>query len=200
MKSYYIYKAARRIFWKISAISDKIRTFIIFWGNNVHYQDFTTNGVPYIMVSNSGKCSIGRHFAMNNKLSGGAVRRSNFFVAKGAEIIIGDHVGISATTLGSCKKIAIGNHVVIGTGVCIFDSDFHALDPSVRAGDADDTKKVMKKVVIEDHVFIGAYSIILKGVTIGKNSIVGAGSVVRESIPPNQIWAGNPAKFIIDIF
>lgn len=51
-------------------------------------------------------------------------------------------------------------------------------------------------VVIEDNVFIGARSIILKGVTIGENSIVGAGSVVTRSIPSNQIWGGNPAKFI----
>jgi len=200
MKSYYIYKAFRRIFWKITTIIDKLRTFIIFWGNNVHYHDFTTNGIPYIVVSNSGKCSIGRHFTMNNKLSSGAVRRCNFFVGLGAELIIGDHVGISAMTIGSCKKIVIGNHVIIGIGVCIFDSDFHSLDPNLRANDINDSKKAMKKVIIEDNVFIGAYSIILKGVTIGKNSIVGAGSVVRESIPPNQIWAGNPAKFIIEIF
>jgi len=200
MKSYYLYKVVRRIFWKINAITDKILTSIVFWGNNVRHHDFTTNGVPHIVVSNDGKCSIGNHFAMNNKLSGGAVRRCNFFVAKGAEIIIGDHVGISGATIGSCQKIVIGNHVVIGTGVCIFDSDFHALDPNVRAGDSGNTKMAMKKVVIEDHTFIGAYSIILKGVKIGKNSIVGAGSVVRTSIPPNQIWAGNPAKFIIEIF
>ena len=200
MKLYYIYKAFRRIFWEIAAITDKIRTSIIFWGNNVYHHDFNANGVPYIMVSNGGKCSIGHHFAMNNKLSGGAVRRCNFFVGNGAELTIGDHVGISATTIGACKKVAIGNHVVLGTGVCIFDSDFHSLDPNVRAYDADDSKKATKRVIIEDHAFIGAYSIILKGVKIGKNSIVGAGSVVRESIPPNQIWAGNPAKFIIEIF
>lgn len=51
-------------------------------------------------------------------------------------------------------------------------------------------------MVIEDNVFIGARCIILKGVTIGENSIVGAGSVVTKSIPANEIWAGNPAKFI----
>ena len=51
-------------------------------------------------------------------------------------------------------------------------------------------------VIIEDTVFIGAKCIILKGVTIGQNSIVGAGSVVTKSIPADEIWGGNPAKFI----
>jgi acetyltransferase-like isoleucine patch superfamily enzyme len=60
-----------------------------------------------------------------------------------------------------------------------------------------DKKHAVKlKVIIEDNVFIGAHSTILKGVTIGKNSVIGACSVVTKNIPPNEIWAGNPAKFI----
>ena len=51
-------------------------------------------------------------------------------------------------------------------------------------------------MIIEDNVFIGAHSTILKGVRISKNSIVGACSVVSKNIPPNEIWAGNPIKFI----
>jgi acetyltransferase-like isoleucine patch superfamily enzyme len=53
-----------------------------------------------------------------------------------------------------------------------------------------------KPVIIEDNVFIGACAIILKGVTIGKNSIIGAGSVVVSNVPKNVIVAGNPAKVI----
>lgn len=51
-------------------------------------------------------------------------------------------------------------------------------------------------MVINDNVFIGARCIILKGVTIGSKSIIGAGSVVTKNIPEGEIWAGNPAKFI----
>lgn len=59
--------------------------------------------------------------------------------------------------------------------------------------------KKMAKVTIEHDAFIGAGCIILKGVTIGACSIVGAGSVVTKNVPANQIWAGNPAKFIRNI-
>ena len=54
-------------------------------------------------------------------------------------------------------------------------------------------------ITIGNDVFIGAKSIILKGVTIGENSVIGAGSIVTKSVPANQIWAGNPAKFIKNI-
>jgi acetyltransferase-like isoleucine patch superfamily enzyme len=53
-----------------------------------------------------------------------------------------------------------------------------------------------KPVTIEDGAFIGGDVIILKGVVIGENSVIGAGSVVAKSVPPGEIWAGNPAKFI----
>ena len=54
-------------------------------------------------------------------------------------------------------------------------------------------------IIIEDDVFIGAHTTILKGVTIGNKSIIGAGSVVSRSIPPGEIWAGNPIKRIREI-
>jgi acetyltransferase-like isoleucine patch superfamily enzyme len=59
--------------------------------------------------------------------------------------------------------------------------------------------KAKAPVVIKDNAFKGAYSIVLKGVIIGENSIIGAGLVVTKSVPNNQIWAGSPAKFIREI-
>ncbi len=84
---------------------------------------------------------------------------------------------------------------MIGGGTCIYDTDFHPLTTADRLNDNDE-KIVSAAVIIEQNVFIGANCTILKGVTIGKNSIVGACSVVAKKIPPNEIWAGNPAKFI----
>jgi acetyltransferase-like isoleucine patch superfamily enzyme len=93
------------------------------------------------------------------------------------------------------KKIQIGNHVFIGGSVKIYDNDFHSLDSDIRES-SHDTDVGSKPIEIKNHAFIGAHSIILKGVTIGEYSIVGAGSVVTKSIPDREIWAGNPAHFI----
>ena len=198
MKAYYLFKGLRRLFQKISEIFCTFWTYILFWGNCVSYQKFQTSGIPYVSVAIGGKCTIGNHFRMlNGIIPTGSARRCVFFVDKGAVLEIGEHVGITQTAIVCMKKISIGNHVKIGGGVCIYDSDFHSLDPVLRMNDQTDfANTVSKEVVIEDNVFIGGNSLILKGVTIGKNSIIGAGSVVTKSVPANQIWAGNPAKFV----
>jgi len=63
----------------------------------------------------------------------------------------------------------------------------------------DNSQVAREKVHIMKNVFIGAHSTILKGVNIGENSIIGSGSVVTKSVPSNEIWGGNPAKFIRNI-
>ena len=136
---------------------------------------------------------------MNNGVRGnpiGCYQRCTFFVAPGAELNIGDNVGLSQAALVCHLRIDIGNDVKIGGGVCIYDTDFHSLDPELRKSGDDIRHKAKKPVIIHDNVFIGAHSIILKGVEIGENSIVGAGSVVTKPIPASEVWAGNPARFI----
>ena len=119
-------------------------------------------------------------------------------------IEIGDHVGMSSPCLWAKERITIGNFVNIGGDCIIMDSDAHNLDWRIR----DSQKMVSPKVsldnqtakcapiVIEDHVLIGARSIILKGVTIGHGAVIGAGSVVVKDVPANCIAAGNPCKVI----
>ncbi|WP_209402387.1 acyltransferase [Pseudozobellia sp. WGM2] len=197
-----IYKAIRKIILSVQSLGNKIVTFIILKGNNVSFSNFSTNGVPYIMVARGGKMSLANDFSMNNGIKGnpiGCYDKCTFFVDKGAVLHIGEQVGMSQSALICHQSITIGNHVKIGGGVKIYDTDFHSLDPKIRASKEDLKHKVKAPVVIKDHAFIGAFSIILKGVTIGENSVVGAGSVVTKSIPDNQIWAGNPAKFIKEI-
>ncbi|WP_456379219.1 acyltransferase [Lutibacter sp.] len=137
---------------------------------------------------------------MNNTILSNPIGRSYkclFAIRDQATLRIGNNVGMSGTTIVCRKEIEIGNNVKIGGNVCIYDTDFHSLNPKERAHSENDkagTKS--KKLTIKNNVFIGAHSTILKGVTIGENSIVGAGSLVAKNIPANEIWGGNPAKFI----
>lgn len=197
-----LYKILRRVIGILIRPINHLITSIILCGNGVSYKNIKVSGIPYIMVARGGKFVIGNNFAMNNGIKGnpiGSYRRCTFFVDRNATLTIGDDVGISQTALICHKSITIGNYVKIGGGVSIYDTDFHSLDPEIRKSKDDIKYRAEKPVVIKDNVFIGAHSIILKGVTIGENSIIGAGSVVTKSVPDNQIWAGNPAKFIRNI-
>lgn len=89
-------------------------------------------------------------------------------------------------------EVIIEDYVLIGAGVKIYDTDFHPLQAKYRYG----KEKSNEYVKIKKGAFIGADSTILKGSVIGENSVVGAASVVAGIIPDNEIWAGNPARFI----
>ena len=118
-------------------------------------------------------------------------------VGKNGTLIIGNNVGMTSITLWCNDAISIGNNVKVGAMTIITDNDAHSLNPVLRADPKTDAINAKHApVVIKDNAFIGAMCFIGKGVTIGENSIVGAGSVVTKDIPDNEIWAGNPVKFI----
>ncbi len=125
----------------------------------------------------------------------GLYQRTIIVARYGGKITIGSGCGISGSTIYAMKEITIGNDVLIGGNCKIIDNDFHPLLASKRI---DQQVKDIKKrpIVIGDGCFIGANSIILKGTTLGRNCVVGAGSVVSGSFPDNVIIAGNPAKVI----
>lgn len=180
-------------------ICSKLATKIKFAANGVKYSSFRTNGVPKVFVGKNATFLIGKNFGMNNGINGnpiGCYEKCTFYVYSGCSLIIGDNVGLSQCALISYNKVIIGDNVKIGGGSLIFTTDFHSIDPTTRASIEDLKHRKCAPVIIEDNAFIGARSLILKGVTIGKNSIVAAGSVVTKSVPDNEIWGGNPAKFI----
>lgn len=111
------------------------------------------------------------------------------------KIRIGSGTGISNSAIIAHELVEIGKEVRIGGSTHIYDTDFHSLNKTIRVSAHDDDVQI-KPVHIGDYVFIGAGCTILKGVTIGEGSIIGASSVVTKNIPPNEIWAGNPARFI----
>ncbi len=112
----------------------------------------------------------------------------------GAVIQIGDDCGLTGTTLVAADRIEIGHRVLIGANTTIVDTDFHPLTPEGRRADINAGRH--RPVVIHDDAFIGMNCLILKGVTIGARSVVGAGSVVSRDVPPGCIVAGNPAVVV----
>ena len=150
-----------------------------------------------IYVMGGGNISIGDDFYFS---SGNAVNpissnlRGSLYVEDGAQLTIGNHVGMSSTRIWVSQAITIGNHVNVGGGTLITDTDAHPLDWEDRRNN---TGQVLSApVIIEDDVWIGAQCIILKGVTIGARTVIGAGSVVTHSIPADCIAAGNPCKVL----
>ena len=120
--------------------------------------------------------------------------QADVYVEPGATLTIGNNVGMSSTRLWIHESARIGNNVKIGGCVLITDTDAHPMDYMARRSSNEGTKSA--PVVIEDDVWIGAHCIILKGVTIGARSIIGAGSVVTKSIPADCVAAGNPCRVI----
>lgn len=173
--------------------------YLIFYVNGVNNKSFRSLGIPYIHKSLKATISIGSNFRMNNgsKYSDSGLNgKCRIEVRDTAVLFIGDNVGMSDTTITCHEKIIIGNNVIIGVGSQIRDTDNHSLNPIDRLVGLDWKNKKTAPILINDNVFIGANSFILKGVIIGANSILGAGSVLTKNVPENEIWAGNPAKFI----
>lgn len=109
------------------------------------------------------------------------------------------------TYIGAMESITIGNDVIISSDVRIFDNNNHPTSPKMRRemshsdfyGDLWTWKHAEHKpVTICDNVWIGEYAAILKGVTVGKGSIVASHSVVTKDVPEYSIVAGNPAKVV----
>lgn len=126
----------------------------------------------------------------------GIYQRTIIVARHGGRIQIGENTGISGSTVYSMQRIDIGKNVLIGGNCKIIDNDFHPLSVEKRVvgQKVEDIKK--SPIIIGDGCFIGVNSIILKGTVLGKNCVVGAGSVVSGHFPDNVIIAGNPAKIV----
>ncbi|WP_317173473.1 acyltransferase [Echinicola arenosa] len=193
-----IFKKVIKSFWP-PFILDKI--FNVFHIRGNEYLEYPViRGRIYIR--NKGTLYFGRKNIFNcgrNNIIGGD-EKFNIIVSENAKLKFGDNVGVSNSTFICRKSISIGNNVLIGGGCKFYDTDFHSLDFENRMSpylnNIPDRTVKNRGINIEDGVWIGGHCIILKGVTIGERSVIGAGSVVSKNIPKNEVWAGNPAKFI----
>jgi acetyltransferase-like isoleucine patch superfamily enzyme len=147
-----------------------------------------------------GQCDFGNNiiFTSSRKSNmAGINKKCSICVLPHAKLSIGENTGFSGVSIFCASSIQIGKFCNFGVNTFIWDTDFHSLDYKERRIKKEKIK--VKPIVIGNDVFIGANTFILKGVTIGNNAIIGAGSVVTKDIPANQIWAGNPVKYIRDI-
>lgn len=142
-------------------------------------------GSGSILISSSLRCSS---FALSHRI------RLRVITSSGA-IRIGENVSMNGASITSrSKPIVLENDVMLGPNVAIADADFHEVWPPaarVKPGMQFDDG-----VVIKQRAWIGAKAVILKGVTVGENAVVAAGSIVTKDVPPNSMVAGNPARVI----
>ena len=149
------------------------------------------NGFPTIRRKGSGKLIIGDGVTLNTTRWSNALNTGgsmNLCVENGATLEFKRGCGVSASQIIANIGIEIGEDALIGAGCLLCDSDMH----EVPLGSGKPT--AMAPIKIGNNVFVGARSIILKGVTIGDGAVIGAGSVVAGDVPAHSISGGNPAK------
>lgn len=122
-----------------------------------------------------------------------SVNQSKLFVEEGAKLIVGRNSRINGAHISASTEVRIGENVRIAPYVIIIDDDYHDVQDHFGA----QGKK--SPIVIEDNVWIAMSAKILKGVTVGKGSVIATSAVVTKDVPPFSIVAGVPAKVIKQI-
>ena len=168
----------------------------------VFHKGVTFYGMPIISMRHGSTVSIGENVAMvsHSAFTALGVARPCILrtLTPQATISIGKNTGLSGAVICAASSVFIGNECLFGADVMVADTDFHPLEPKNRRF-ADLAAVRAERVEIGDNVFIGARCIILKGVTIGANSVIGAGSLVVSDIPSGVVAAGVPARVLRQI-
>lgn len=145
--------------------------------------------LPKLMVTWPNQVSLGTNCILEH----GVYFKFDGIWSVGPSIIIDDEVFIGAyCEFNISEGIKIGKKAMIASGCKFIDHDHGtSIDRSMN-----EQKPIVKPIIIEEEVWVGVNCVILKGVTIGKGAVVGAGSLVLKNIGKNEIWGGVPAVFI----
>ena len=157
-------------------------------------------GLPFVARVAGSRIALGTRVALCSSTRANPLGVNHRIVlrtlAPGSEIVIGDDTGLSGASICAARSVTIGQCCLLGANVTVTDYDFHALGPANRRYTTERDAIGCAPVVIEDNVWLGLNVIVLKGVHIGANSVVAAGSVVTGSLPANCVAGGVPAKVL----
>lgn len=170
------------------------------WGEGFYCE--TAQIFRFLKSKNADAVVLGNHVSCYAGVS--------FAIGVNGRCKVGDYTLLNGALLMAEESIEIGSYCLVSWNVGIADSDFHPIDPALRRIDAvacapyanprpERPKIGTKPVKIGDNVWIGMNAVILKGVTIGDNSVVAAGSVVSKDVPANVVVAGNPAVIVKEL-
>jgi acetyltransferase-like isoleucine patch superfamily enzyme len=166
------------------------------WG-----QDWRFYGVPIIQKHRRSSMRFGSYFSLRSSVRSNPLGPNHPVILctwqAGAVLEIGSDFAMTAGTICAAQSIIIGDRVAIGANSTVVDTDFHPLSPESRRLHPQDART--EPIVIEDDVFVGMNCLVLKGVTIGRGSVIGAGSVVTRDVPAGVVVAGNPARVIREL-
>jgi acetyltransferase-like isoleucine patch superfamily enzyme len=173
-----------------------VRLISAFWtrwlklrlGDRVEFgHNFQTNG--RLVIKGPGRVTFG------DDINAWAHAEKNVLITytPDSRITIGDGTRLNGAGIMAYTTVEIGPRCILGSTL-VFDSDFHPLDPAHRHDP--DAPVTCAPIRIEENAWLAGQSAVLKGVTVGKNSVVGFRAVVSEDVPSNVVVAGNPARIV----
>ena len=174
--------------------------FLRFYGVEAGWGDVWLGGFPIIRRKAGSRIVLGQGVKLisSSRHNPAGVNHPVILatLAPGALIEIGPGTGLSGNAVCAVRAVRIGAACGLGANAAIYDTDFHPLEPGQRLRQQHDTDAASAPIRLGAHVWLGANSLVLKGVTIGEGAVIAAGAVVTQDVPPHTLAGGVPAKVL----
>jgi len=190
-----IYNLADSMFWKLRSFVCTIYVLMLARPRGIQIGSGSSFfGLTKFKKARTARIQIGKNSCFRSLATSNLIGINRPCIVSAlesnSEVIIGDDCGFSGTVIGCFDRIIIGDRVKCGANTLITDGDWHFEDPR---------SSKPRPIQIGDNVWLGVNVTVMKGVTIGENSLIGAGSIVTKDIPPNVIAVGNPCVVIREL-
>jgi acetyltransferase-like isoleucine patch superfamily enzyme len=165
----------------------------MFFETRRHYYNIRYLGRVRLGPGVTVRGTLGVHRGTRVVIGADTRLRKRVRITGGGRLTVGSNTLLNGCWVGASSEVSIGDWCLI-SDCDISDTDYHNLDPERRHEDPD--HRVTKPVRLGRNVWVGARAQVLKGVAVGDDSVVGAGAVVREDVPPGVVVIGNPAVVV----